>query len=202
MLGTLDPLGMPLASLVVAGNCADDPLYLPAWARVRQVVGSGQKLYIGDTKMGALQTRAVIQEGGDYYLMPLAHVGEVPQLLQERLQPVWAGDQALQRIEAVDEGEEAALPMETEAWAQAFEGNRPQQACVEGHDLRFDERVLVVHSPNFLITSPPAPGTARFGGPAEPGRSGPARVDAAARTREKAVGGSAGFGRGGADGFE
>ena len=47
---------------------------------------------IGDTKMGALQTRAVIQEGGDYYLMPLAQVGEVPQLLQERLQPVWAGD--------------------------------------------------------------------------------------------------------------
>lgn len=147
MLGTLDPLGMPLASLVVAGNGADDPLYLPAWARVRPVVGPGQKLYIGDTKMGALQTRAVIQEGGDYYLMPLAQVGEVPQLLQERLQPVWAGDQALQRIEAVDAGEEAALPMETEAWAQAFEGNRPQQACVEGHDLRFDERVLVVHSP-------------------------------------------------------
>lgn len=95
MLGTLDPLGMPLASLVVAGNCADAPLYLPAWARVRPVVGPGQKLYIGDTKMGALQTRAVIQEGGDYYLMPLAQVGEVPQLLQERLQPVWAGDQAL-----------------------------------------------------------------------------------------------------------
>src|SRR5205085_12139389 len=35
MLATLDPLGMPLATEVLAGERADDPLYLPAITRVR-----------------------------------------------------------------------------------------------------------------------------------------------------------------------
>ena len=29
MLASLEPLGLPLAADVVAGNCADDPLYVP-----------------------------------------------------------------------------------------------------------------------------------------------------------------------------
>jgi len=40
MLSALDPLGLPRASQVVAGNVADDPLYLPA---VRQVSQSLQE---------------------------------------------------------------------------------------------------------------------------------------------------------------
>ncbi|HSG15349.1 MAG TPA: hypothetical protein VLE70_03370 [Anaerolineae bacterium] len=152
MLGTLDPLGMPLASLVVAGNSADDPLYLPALMQARQVVGSGQKLYIGDTKMGALATRAVIHQGGDYYLTPLAQVGEVPQLLQQLLHPVWAGNQALQRIEGVDEWGAGPKPTEPEALALAFEVDRGQQAWVEEQAVRWDERVLVVHSPALART--------------------------------------------------
>lgn len=72
MLGALDPLGMPLATLVVAGNDADDGLYVPAIIRTRQVVGQGGRLYIGDAKMGALATRSFVQAGGDYYLTPLA----------------------------------------------------------------------------------------------------------------------------------
>jgi len=81
MLGALDPMGMPLATLVIAGNEADDGLYIPAIRHARQVVGQGGRLYIGDTKMGALVTRAFVQAGGDYYLMPLARTGEVPELL-------------------------------------------------------------------------------------------------------------------------
>jgi len=62
MLGTLDPLGMPLATLVVAGNEADDGLYVPTIRRTRQVVGQGGRLYIGDAKMGALATRAYVNK--------------------------------------------------------------------------------------------------------------------------------------------
>src|SRR3954452_24970847 len=68
----LDPLGMPLATAVVPGNTADDPLYVPATQAVRQSLGVGGRTYIGDCKMGALATRAFVAGGGDFYLCPLA----------------------------------------------------------------------------------------------------------------------------------
>ena len=40
MLATLDPLGMPLATEVLSGERADDPLYLPAITRVRHACES------------------------------------------------------------------------------------------------------------------------------------------------------------------
>jgi transposase len=39
MLSVLDPLGLPVATDVVPGQRADDPLYLPAITRVRESVG-------------------------------------------------------------------------------------------------------------------------------------------------------------------
>jgi hypothetical protein len=51
-------------------------------------------LYIGDAKMG----RAFVQAGGDYYLMPLARKGRVPELMASLLEPVWNGEQPLKRI--------------------------------------------------------------------------------------------------------
>jgi len=41
MLGALDPLRMPLATLVLPGNRDDDGLYVPAITRARRVVGQG-----------------------------------------------------------------------------------------------------------------------------------------------------------------
>src|SRR6266853_3111857 len=72
MLATLDPLGMPLATEVLSGERADDPLYLPAIARVRACLNRTGLLYVGDVKMGALGTRASIQAAGDFYLCPLS----------------------------------------------------------------------------------------------------------------------------------
>ena len=48
MLATLDPLGMPLATEVLSGQRADDPLYLPAIARVRACLNKVGLLYVGD----------------------------------------------------------------------------------------------------------------------------------------------------------
>lgn len=39
MLASLDPLGMPLATDVLPGNYADDPLYIPSIQRVQQSLG-------------------------------------------------------------------------------------------------------------------------------------------------------------------
>src|SRR5262249_61897551 len=58
MLATLDPLGLPLATDVLSGERADDPLYLPAIARVRASLVQRGLLYIGDCKMAALTSRA------------------------------------------------------------------------------------------------------------------------------------------------
>ena len=56
----------------VAGNTADDPLYLPEIAKVRQSVGQTGMTYIGDCKMAALATRADIVAHRDFYLCPLS----------------------------------------------------------------------------------------------------------------------------------
>ena len=39
MMSSLDPLGLPLATAVVPGHHADDPLYLPAVRQVRASLG-------------------------------------------------------------------------------------------------------------------------------------------------------------------
>jgi transposase len=54
MQAVLDPLGMPLATDVVSGERADDPLYLPCIERVQASVGRHGLLYVGDCKMGIL----------------------------------------------------------------------------------------------------------------------------------------------------
>jgi transposase len=150
MLGALDPLGMPLATLVVAGNEADDGLYVPTITRVRRVVGQGGRLYIGDVKMGALATRAFVQAGGDYYLMPLAQTGEVPELQTALLEPVWDKRQALQRIYAPS-GEDTGAQAEVkeELLALGYEVTRPQKAEVNSEWVVWEERLLVVYSPSL-----------------------------------------------------
>lgn len=150
MLGALDPMGMPVATLVIAGNEADDGLYVPAIRHARQVVGQGGRLYIGDTKMDALATRAFVQAGGDYYLMPLAQTGEVPQLLNGLLQPVWNGQQPLERIYAPTDEESDNKGAETKKLlALGYEVTRSQEAVVEGQPVAWEERVLVVYWPSL-----------------------------------------------------
>src|SRR5437899_916131 len=71
MQAVLDPLGMPLATDVVSGERADDPLYMPCIARVQASVGRHGLLYVGDCKMASRDTRARIAAAGDFYLCPL-----------------------------------------------------------------------------------------------------------------------------------
>jgi transposase len=72
---TLDPLGLPLVTVPVSGEQADDRLYIPVIEQARQSM-NGKKglLYVGDCKMGSLATRCDLAYGQDYYLMPLSGV--------------------------------------------------------------------------------------------------------------------------------
>ncbi len=94
----LDPLGLPLATAVVPGNCADDPLYIPAIRSVRESLGTGGRTYVGDCKMAARATRAFVASGGDFYLCPLAEAQLSRAGRGELLRPVWDGTQALQPV--------------------------------------------------------------------------------------------------------
>ena len=119
MLSTLDPLGMPVATEVLAGDRADDPLYRPAIARVRASLGQRGLLYVGDAKMAALETRAEVHAGGDRYLCPLTAIQVPAEHLDALLAPVWAEQQPLTAITraqpngvplVVAEGFEQAVP--------------------------------------------------------------------------------------------
>jgi transposase len=94
----LDPLGLPLATAVVPGNAADDPLYIPAIQAVQQSLGVGGRTYVGDCKMAALDTRAFLAVGGDFYLCPLAETQLGRAERQALLRPVWDGVQALEPV--------------------------------------------------------------------------------------------------------
>ncbi|MCX6028779.1 MAG: hypothetical protein NT169_05700 [Chloroflexi bacterium] len=61
---------------VVAGNAADDPLYVPAVDRVLQIVDGLGLLFIRNCKMSALATRSHIAHQ-QHYLCPLALTGEL-----------------------------------------------------------------------------------------------------------------------------
>jgi transposase len=149
MLGTLDPLGLPLAGDVVAGSAADDPLYVPIYLRIRETLGQSGLLYIGDCKMGALEIRAVMVNGGDFHLMPLAMVGDIPALLDEQLDKVLTGQVELTPIYLPED-----LPTDPQeepdpalSIAAGFETVRQQEATLEdGTVVRWQERLLVIRS--------------------------------------------------------
>jgi transposase len=82
MAAAADPSGHLLASDVLAGDKADDPLYLPMVEQVRQMVGQTGLLYTGDSKMSALETRADIAVHKDYYLVPLLLTGKTKEQME------------------------------------------------------------------------------------------------------------------------
>ena len=75
MMGSLDPLGMPLATDVLSGERADDGLYIPLIERMRSGLNKTGLLFVGDCKMSALETRAYLARHQDWYLSPLPLTG-------------------------------------------------------------------------------------------------------------------------------
>ena len=140
MQAVLDPLGMPLATDVVSGERADDPLYVPCIERVQQSLGRCGLLFVGDCKMAAHDTRAFIALAGDYYLCPLPQVQLGKGELDEALERVWSSEQALTSVfrEQV-QGAPTLI-------AQGYEHEVPMCVEVEGKRQEWTERRLVVRS--------------------------------------------------------
>ncbi|MCP4420641.1 MAG: IS1634 family transposase, partial [Chloroflexi bacterium] len=150
MMSTIDPLGVPIAVDVVSGDKADDPLYLPCYRRSRVILGAKGLLYVGDTKMSALETRGAIHDGDDFYLTPLAYIGETPALLQKAVQQWSNGKREAEYIHwAEDIPPDGAEPDPEKAIAIGFETSRPQITDVNGEKIVWQERCLFIRSKNY-----------------------------------------------------
>jgi transposase len=149
MLASLDPLGLPLAVDVVSGERADDPLYLPCYQRVKQVLSENGVLVVGDSKMSAFFTRAALAAGEDFYLTPLAHLKDEPGLLEALLTPWMEREDEMERIFLPEDGPN---PDPTLAIGHGFEVNRNQEVDVDGQGAAWTERLLVVRSHQYEKT--------------------------------------------------
>lgn len=151
MLASLDMLGLPLVVDVVAGNRADDPLYLPSYQRVKAILARDGVLVVGDSKMSALMTRATIVAGRDSYLVPLADRKDDPELLA-RLLEEWLEREAeaIPLFLADDRPADGSEPEPNLAVACGFEVTRPQAVMVEGAEISWEERLLVVRSYSYM----------------------------------------------------
>src|SRR5713101_2031107 len=140
MQAVLDPLGMPLATDVVSGERADDPLYLPCIERVQASVGRHGLLYVGDCKMASRDTRARLAAAGDFYLCPLPQVQLAEGEFDAALAAIWRGEHALRTV--VREGPQG----KAELIAEGYEYPIAMSQQVDEQVRHWTERRLVVRS--------------------------------------------------------
>jgi len=140
VLASLDPMGMPLATEIISGENADDPVYLPIIARVRDGLQQKGLLYVGDCKMAALQTRAQLQVKGDFYLCPLSAVQVPADRLQHLVQEQRRQANPVIQVMRTDEhGKSVCI-------AQGYETAVPLSAEIDEHQVCWEERQLLVQS--------------------------------------------------------
>ncbi len=141
MIGSLDPLGMPLSTAVLSGERADDGLYIPIIDRIRSGLNKNGLLFVGDCKMSALETRAHIAGHQHVYLSPLPLTGATAEAMDAWIAQGMAKDEAgeLERIfRTNDRGHEVLA-------AEGYEFART--CCAPQGEQQWTERVLVVRSP-------------------------------------------------------
>jgi len=147
MVAALDPLGLPLVSQVVAGDMADDKLYIPAVDQVLQMIDGIGLLFVGDSKMSALAIREHIHRLHHHYLCPLAQTGETAREMEK-----W--------VEAANQGEKVLTPVFVErengkptmlAEGYSFERTVQAKVSVEGQEQvnEWIEQVFVVRSESY-----------------------------------------------------
>jgi transposase len=140
MQAVLDPLGMPLATDVVSGERADDPLYMPCIERVQASVGRHGLLYVGDCKMASRDTRARIAAAGDFYLCPLPQVQLDEGEFDAALEAVRNGEHVLNSV--VRAGPQG----QPEVIAEGYEYPVAMSPKRKGQGESWTERRLVVRS--------------------------------------------------------
>lgn len=139
MVASLDPLGLPLTCYTVAGNRADDNLYVPALRQAQDSLPGQGLLYVGDSKLGHQSNLNFIAHSDNYYLCPLSQTqyslrqlaAAVEQAQQQGPEEVW------------DEEHKKLLAQVFELEAQQRQGSDEQ-----GPAFRWSERRVLIQSPD------------------------------------------------------
>ncbi len=144
VLASLDPLGMPIATEVISGEHADDPVYLPIIERVREGLKKKRLLYVGDCKMAALQTRAIVQFQQDFYLCPLSSIQVSSEEIRQKVDELRKKETALQSVERLNEKNERI------GIAQGYEISQELTTEVNGEMQSWTERRFLIQSTSGL----------------------------------------------------
>lgn len=148
---SLDPLGLPLVTMPISGEQADDGLYIPAIEEARKSLGGkAGVLYVGDSKMEAWGTRSHIASQGDKYLMPLSKKQVNDETLLGYLEPfegVSAEERGWEKVIIVDEqGQEQVI---AEGFSVSIVHQDSYQEKGKTHRYEWTERRLIVLSPEY-----------------------------------------------------
>src|SRR5260370_6760310 len=141
MIGSLDPLGMPLSTDVLSGERADDGLYLALMERIRPSLQTTGLLFVGDCKMSALEIRAAIVGHHDLYLSPLPLTGATAEAMEAWIsRGVARGetDELVRFFRTNSRGHEVLA-------AEGYEFERTR--CAKGRQEGWKRRASVVRSP-------------------------------------------------------
>lgn len=147
MVAALDPLGLPLVSQVVAGDVADDKLYLPAVEQVLQIITGVELLFVGDSKMSALAIREHIHRLQQHYLCPLAQTGETAKEMEKWVEVANNGERTLTPVWVEQENGQDQLLAE----GYQFERAVRAKVVVDGKEQinEWNEQVFVVRSESY-----------------------------------------------------
>jgi hypothetical protein len=140
MLASLDPLGMPLCSQMIAGHRADDGLYVPCYEAAVEVLGTRDVLVVGDSKMSALTTRGHLALHHSAYLCAF-HPADVQEAAWIESALEHAAD--WQAYESVDP-RTGEREVQADIWSFCREQTWTDAATQQTHT--WSERVLVVRS--------------------------------------------------------
>jgi transposase len=139
-LATLDPFGIPLASEVLSGEQADDPVYVPLIDRVHRGLERAGWLYVGDCKMAAEKTRAHLQAQGDFYLCPLSALHVPSASLAQNVETYLAtGSPLIQVVRETEAGQPKCIAQGYETLVQMSVNEGDQTLC-------WQERRLIIPS--------------------------------------------------------
>lgn len=153
MMASLDPFGMPLVSDVVAGNAAEDKLYIPAVDRVLKIIDGIGLLFVGDSKMSALAIRAHIHHLNQHYLCPLAQTGDTAEEMVQWVKAVEDGEKTLQAVYIEDEKGQRKLLAEGYVFERTVQTTVPIAASdtspAKEQAIEWREQVFVVRSESY-----------------------------------------------------
>ena len=139
MLATLDSFAMPLFSVTVAGNTADNVLYLPVLRELMDNLTMYHQLFVGgDSKMDSLLIRSQIQYKDHFYLVPLSKKQCTPKELDAYLADIPT------ELVTVSKTDKKGT---TKVKAKAFE--RTEKIVDDSLGLCWEERRLIVYSPAY-----------------------------------------------------